>query len=150
MTATLAASTDTAIARPRMALLRTGALATLLAAGATEVYAAALRGAGVHLAIGSIGGSAADVVEIGPGACAIMVVICVAAGLLVAAAFNRFAQRPARTFRVVAVGLTVASFVPDIFAGATATSSKVSLMIAHVIAAAIVIPLVAGRLRAHR
>ena len=54
MTATLAASNDTAIARPRMALLRTGALATLLAAGATELYAAALRGAGVHLAIGGI------------------------------------------------------------------------------------------------
>ena len=147
MTATLTTSIDRSTTTRSTSVLRVGALATVLASAATELYTAVLRSAGVHLAVGNIGGTSADVVKIGPGACTIMVTICVAAGLLVAGLINRYAQRPARTFGVVALGLTVASFVPDVFAGATATSSKISLMGAHVIAAAIVIPLVSRRLR---
>ncbi len=149
MTATVVNPTRTTTTT-RPALWRTGLVAAVLASVATEAFTAVLRAAGVHLAIGSIGGNSADVVDIGPGACTIMVAICVAAGLVVAAALNRWAQRPQRTWRVTTCGLTVASFIPDVFAGATASSSKISLMAAHVIAAAIVIPLVGRSLRATR
>ncbi len=152
MTATtvrpIATTASTAPTRARV--WRVGAVAAVLAAATTEIYAAVIRAAGVHLAIGNIGGTAKDVVEIGPGACTIMVAICGAAGLVLAAALNRWARRPARTFRVTATALTVLSFGPDILAGATATSSKVVLMGAHVLAAAIVIPLVSRQLRTSR
>jgi hypothetical protein len=140
----------TAKTSTRPALWRTGLAAAALASVAAEAFTAVLRAAGVHLAVGSIGGTAADVVDIGAGACTIMIAICVAAGLVVAAALNRWARRPQRSWRVVACALTAASFVPDVFAGATATSSKVSLMAAHVIAASIVIPLVGRSLRSGR
>jgi hypothetical protein len=134
----------------RTQVWRVGLVAALLAAVATEVYTAVIRAAGVHIAIGNIGGTAKDVVDIGPGACAVTVGMCVAAGLIVATALNRWAKRPAHAFQVTAYALTVLSFVPDVFAGATATSSKITLMGAHVIAAAIVIPLVTRSLKTAR
>lgn len=149
MTATVSRTTAT-VSATRTSLWRVGVVAALLAAAATEVYTAVLRAAGLDLAIGNIGGTAKDVVTIGPGACAITVAMCVTAGLLVAAGLNRWAKRPAHTFQVTAYVLTVLSFVPDIFAGATATSSKITLMGAHVIAAAIVIPLVTRGMRTSR
>jgi hypothetical protein len=150
MTATVVRPITAPAAATRTHVWRTGALAAGLAAVATEVYTAVIRAAGVHLAIGNIGGTAKDVVKIGPGACTIMVAICVAAGLVLATTLNRWAKRAARTFRVTAVALTALSFAPDILAGATATSSKLVLMGAHVIAAAIVIPVVGRQLRTSR
>lgn len=147
MTATQTAPTVTVTPAARPSLWKVGLVAAALAAAATEAFTAIVRTAGVHLAIGNIGGTAADVVQIGPGACSIMVAICVALGLGVAAGLNRWATRPTRTFMVSACVLTGLSFVPDVFAGATATSSKLTLMVAHVIAAVIVIPLVARSLR---
>ncbi|HEX3335262.1 MAG TPA: DUF6069 family protein [Jatrophihabitans sp.] len=136
--------------RSAPSLWRVGLVAVVLAAAATELYTAVIRAAGVHLAIGNIGATAKDVVEIGPGACTIMVVMCVAAGLVIATALNRWAKRPAHTFSVTAYVLTALSFVPDLFAGASATSSKLTLMGAHVIAATIVIPLVTRTLKPER
>lgn len=150
MTATVVHQTHIASIPTRPALWRTGLGAAALASVATEAFTAVLRAAGLHLAVGSIGGTAHDVAVIGPGACTIMVAICVAAGLVVAAAVNRWASRPQRSWRLVACALTGASFVPDVFAGATATSSKLSLMAAHVIAAAIAIPLIGRSLRIDR
>jgi hypothetical protein len=144
-------TTITTTARSATASLwRVGLAGAVLAAVATEVYTAVIRAAGVHLAIGNIGGTAKDVVEIGPGACAIMVAMCVTAGLVIATGLNRWAQRPAHTFSVTAYVLTALSVVPDAFAGATATSSKLTLIGAHVIAAAIVIPLVTRTLKPER
>ena len=116
-------------------------------AAATEAFVGLVRAAGVDVAIGSIGGSAADVVDIGPGACSIMVALAVALGTVLAGVLQRFAAHPARAYRRTTGALTVVSFVPDVFAGATATSSKLTLVIAHVIAAAVVIPLVSRSLR---
>jgi hypothetical protein len=48
------------------------------------------------------------------------------------------------------VALTVLSFVPDLSVPDTAASSRIVLMTAHVVAAAIVIPVVARRLSATR
>lgn len=150
MTATLSTVTARSTDSAAPALWRTGLLATVLAAAATEAWTGIVRATGVHLAAGDIGGSSADVVEIGPGACTIMVAMCMVAGLLLAAGIRRFAARPARTWTVTAYALTVVSFVPDVFAGATATSTKLTLMAAHVIAAVIVVPIVARSLKTQR
>ena len=48
-------------------------------------------------------------------------------------------------FLNVTVGLTVLSLVPDVLVDAT-TSTRLSLMVSHLIAAAIVIPALASRL----
>jgi hypothetical protein len=147
LTATRTSSSATATRAP---VLRAGVAAAVIASAATEAFTGVVRAAGVHLAAGDIGGSAKSVVEIGPGACTIMVVMCVAAGLALAGLLNRYAKTPAHTWRTTAYVLTVLSFVPDIFAGATATSTKLTLMTAHLIAAAIVIPLVSRSLKSHR
>ena len=150
MSVTTATRPSATVTAARTPLWRAGLVGALLAAVATEVYTGVIRAAGVHIAVGNIGGTSEDVVEIGPGACAITVAMCVAAGLVLAAGLNRWANWPAHTFLVTACALTALSFGPDLFAGATATSSKVILMGAHVIAAAIVIPLVSRSLRPHR
>lgn len=150
MTATTENATTTRSTTPARSLLRTGLVATVAAAAATEALTGIVRAAGVHLAVGSIGGSAKDVVEIGPGACTIMVAICMVLGLALAGLLNRYAKAPAHTWVVTTGVLTVLSFVPDVFAGATSTSTKVTLIAAHVVAAAIAIPLVARTLRPTR
>jgi hypothetical protein len=66
---------------------------------------------------------------------------------VLAVVLRRFARRPRRAFVRTTVALTVLSLVPDIIADA-ASSTKVLLMVTHVVAAAIVIPAVARRLSA--
>lgn len=66
-------------------------------------------------------------------------------GVAMAAVMARVARRPRRTFVVTTVALTVASLVPDVTFGFDAASAVV-LMLLHVVAAAIVIPVLARRL----
>jgi uncharacterized protein DUF6069 len=67
-------------------------------------------------------------------------------GLLIAVGLRRFARRPRATWIRTTVALTVLSLVPDVLVDA-ATGTKVLLMVTHLVAAAIVIPAVARRLR---
>jgi hypothetical protein len=149
-TATSRSTVSTSTSTSAPALWRAGLVAAILASVATEVLAGIVRASGVHLAVGNMGGTAADVVELNVGACTIMVFSCVAAGLTIAAGLNRWTKRPAHTFQVTAYALTALSVVPDIFAGATAASTKVTLISAHLVAAAIVIPLVSRSLKTER
>lgn len=66
-------------------------------------------------------------------------------GVAMAAVMARVARRPRRTFVVTTVALTVASLVPDVTFGFDAASAIV-LMLLHVVAAVIVIPVLARRL----
>jgi amino acid transporter len=66
-------------------------------------------------------------------------------GVAMAAVMARVARRPRRTFVVTTVVLTVASLVPDVTFGFDAASAVV-LMLMHVVAAVIVIPVLARRL----
>ena len=67
-------------------------------------------------------------------------------GTVLAVSFNKWARRPHRTFVVTTVALTVLSLVPDVMADAT-TGSKLVLMLTHLVAATIVVPTLAKRLR---
>ncbi|GGU16503.1 hypothetical protein GCM10007979_13550 [Nocardioides albus] len=70
-------------------------------------------------------------------------------GVAMAAVMARVALRPRRTFVVTTVLLTVLSLVPDLTFGFDAASAVV-LMALHVLAAAIVIPVLARRLAEER
>ena len=119
-------------------LLRVGAGATVLAAVATAAVAAAGPVVGISVDI-----SGAPIPVSG---FATLTVIFSVIGLLIAVGLRRFARRPRAMWIRTTVALTVLSLVPDVLVDAAATT-KVLLMVTHLVAAAIVIPAVARRLR---
>jgi hypothetical protein len=136
MSATYAATTATAPSAG--SLLRGGAVATVLAAAATTAVAAAAQGIGISVAI-------SGAVIPAPGFATLTVMFSVV-GLLIAAALRRFARSPRTTWIHTTGALTTLSLVPDAIADAD-TATKAVLMLTHLLAAAIVIPAVARRLR---
>jgi uncharacterized protein DUF6069 len=120
-------------------LLRGGAAATVLAAVATAAVAAAGEVVGISLDI-----SGAPIPVVGFATTTAMFSVI---GLLVALGVRRFARHPRTTWIRTTVALTVLSLVPDVLVDA-ATTTKMLLMVTHLVAAAIVIPAVARRLSA--
>jgi uncharacterized protein DUF6069 len=66
-------------------------------------------------------------------------------GLAIAAALRRWTARPARTFLRIALVLTAVSLVPPFLVGANLATS-VGLVLTHLAAAVIMIPVVVSRL----
>jgi hypothetical protein len=64
---------------------------------------------------------------------------------VLAVVLSHRASRPRRAFVTTTLALTLVSFVPDVLANAQA-STKVALVLSHVVVAAIVIPALASRL----
>jgi uncharacterized protein DUF6069 len=118
-------------------LLRTGIVAGLVASAATATTAALAHAAGVSLAVG---GEAIPVLGF-----AQITFVMTLVGVAIAAVLSRKTQHPARTFVRTTVALTLVSFLPDVFADAAA-STRLVLMLTHVVAAAIVVPALASRL----
>jgi hypothetical protein len=136
MTATAITAPDLSTGTNRH-LLRTGIVAGLVASAATATTAAVAHAAGVSL---EVGGKAIPLLGF-----AQMTFVMTLVGLAIAAVLSRRAQQPARTFVRATVGLTLVSFVPDVFADA-AVSTRLVLALTHVVAAAIVIPALSSRL----
>jgi hypothetical protein len=115
-------------------------LATLVvgvvAAAVTTAFAAIVDAAGVPLAV--------DGEAIPLGGFAQMTFLGAVLGGLLAAALNRYNSRPRHRFMVTTAALTVASCVPSV-ALPPDTATKLALVASHLIAAAIVIPVVARR-----
>jgi hypothetical protein len=129
---------DLTVGRARSQLTRTLPRATfsagVLAASVTTAAAAALRGAGAPLAVhGQI--PLASFAQV-------TFVAAVIAGVLVAL-LNRRSSGPRQRFFQVTIGLTALSLVvPAVLAESRA--SKIALVGLHLIAAAIILPLLAG------
>jgi hypothetical protein len=121
---------------------KTVAATTLAAAIATEAVVALARATGIDVAIQGQ--------DLKPGGCSTILLMCMVAGVAVLAAVRRWASSPARTWVRATVALTVLSLVPDLTVPDTATSSRIVLMTAHLVAAAIVIPALARKLPASR
>ena len=138
MSATYATAPATTAAPSAGSLLRDGALATVLAAAATTAVAAAAQAVGISLAIS---GAAIPA----PGFATLTVIFSVL-GLVIVVALRRFARNPRTTWIRTTVALTALSLVPDAIADAD-TATKAVLMLTHLVAAAIVVPAVARRLR---
>ncbi|MFC7844936.1 DUF6069 family protein [Streptomyces sp. NPDC001046] len=122
----------------------TGLLATLAGAVVTEVFALAARAAGVPMEAASPGAKEAAAIPVGGffGG----VVFWSVAGIVLAVALARWARRPARTFTVTTVALTVLSLAGPAVAPHTAVSTQVVLAVSHLVAAAVIIPPLARRL----
>jgi hypothetical protein len=131
----------TAPAKPltTVRLIAGGLTATVLAAVATSLVAAAGSFAGISL---DISGEPIPVPGFGTLTAMFSVV-----GLVLALVLARTARSPRTAFVRTTLVLTALSFVPDVLADA-ATTTKLLLMLTHVVAAAIVIPAVARRLAA--
>jgi hypothetical protein len=114
-----------------------GLLAAVVAAAATTTVAGIALAAGVPL---SVEGEQIPLLAF-PQLTLFFSLI----GLGLAAALRRWARSPRRTFTVTTMALTVLSIVPDLSISAS-PASKAVLLATHLVAAAIVIPTVAGRL----
>jgi hypothetical protein len=68
-------------------------------------------------------------------------------GVLIAAGLRRWSDRPRTLFVRSTVVLLVLSFVPDLITPDMTTATRIALIATHVVAAAIVIPGIASRLR---
>ncbi len=119
-------------------LAKAGLAATAVATAATMIVAAAGHAAGISL---DMAGEPVPVAGFGT-----LTAIFSLIGLVLAAVLARRAKTPRRTFVRTTVVLTVLSFVPDLLSD-TAPATKALLMFTHVVAAAIVIPAIARRLR---
>lgn len=114
-------------------LVRRGLLATLAAMVATTLTAALARAVGVTFEIPE-GGESIPV----PGF-AVVTGLFSAIGVLLAVALLRWSARPAERFVWTAVPLTVISLVPPFLSGAD-TATMVALVGLHLVAAAVMIP----------
>ncbi|AMW08741.1 hypothetical protein A4E84_03980 [Streptomyces qaidamensis] len=121
-----------------------GILATLAGAAVTEAFALVARAAGVPME--AAGPGATEAAEIPVGGFFGGVVFWSVAGIVLAVALARWAGRPARTFTVTTVALTALSLAGPAVAPHTATSTQIVLAASHVVAAAVVVPLLARRL----
>jgi len=118
-------------------LWRAGAIAGGVAAVATTVVAAVALALDVPLEIAGE--------QIPLAGFAQMTLVCTLLGVLIAKGARRWAARPQTAFVRTTVALTALSLVPDVTADAT-TATIATLMLTHLVAAAIVIPRLADRL----
>ena len=121
-------------------LAGTGVLATLAAMAATTLAAALAKALGVDFEVPD-GGEAIPL-----SGFAVMTGVFSVVGVVIAAALLRWSTRPAERFVRTAVSLTVASLVPPLLSGGDA-ATVTALLVAHLVAATVMIPAMARSLR---
>lgn len=118
----------------RHPLLRATIVSAVAGAIATSAFAAAAHAAGVPFAI--------EGEQIPMLGFANLTVIGAVLGGLLLLAFNRFGNHPRRRFVETTAALTVVSCVPSVIMPPD-TATKAALVIAHVLAAVIIVPILA-------
>jgi hypothetical protein len=116
--------------------LRQATVAGVAGAGATTAAAFVLRTAGVHLAVGG---------QVPLAAFAQFTLIGAALGGLLLAVVERHSVMPRRRFLRIAVTLTGLTLVAPI-ALADGAASKIGLVATHLVAAAIIVPVLARQI----
>jgi hypothetical protein len=140
--ATVASPTATQQATKTQPVWKAGLAAGLIASVATTAVVVVARA--IDIPVADRAGESIPILGF-----AQMTLLCTAIGILLARVIGRRSANPRALFTKVALGLTALSFVPDLTLDA-GTATKVTLMITHVVAAAIVIPTLARRLPAER
>ena len=123
-------------------------LAGLAASVVVEVLGLIARAAGVPMRAAGLGSSQAGPVTVGMFAMGTMVVIFWFTFVVVLIA--RFARRPRRAYVALTLPLLGVSLVVPLTAADTAWSTKLLLVLAHLTAGAVIIPVVAHRLPTSR
>ena len=119
-------------------------LAGLAASVVVETWGLAARALGVPMRVAGVGSHHATPVSVGMFAMGTMVVTFWFTFAVILMA--RFAENPRRTYLRTALPLLALSLAVPVTAADTAVSTKLTLAAAHLIAAAIIIPVVARRL----
>jgi hypothetical protein len=151
MTTTQYPSTACAPVRPtdaREPLRRVaGRSVVAVATGAAVLFAYGAAAIAVHgpLSVGEPG----DTVPINAASFSIGVLFSSFFGVVIAVALARWAKRPARTFQRAAIALTAVSLYAP-FTAQTDTATKYLLAVGHVVAAAVIVPLIVRALRPSR
>lgn len=133
--------TETGRAQGVGGLVVTGLLAMVGAMVTTTVVAALARGLGAELEVPAGSGEPIPLSGV-----AFVTGVCSMVGLLLAVALRRWSARPAQRFVQVTVALAAVSLVPPVVSGGT-VRTVVTLVVLHLVAAAIVIPALAAHLR---
>jgi hypothetical protein len=124
---------------------RVGVLATLVAALSTELVGALARAADVPMRIGGMTSAGSQHVVF--PAFAFCTLLSGAFGTVLANTLARRSPRPASAFATVTVSLAVVSLLlPTLISGAT-MATRLVLVVAHLVAAVIIIPALTRRLR---
>ena len=139
MTATIVSTTirPEAPARSSRQLRRSGAVAGVVASVATTGVAVAADAIGVPIKIAGESIPMAGFAQ--------LTLFFTAVGVVMATVMARRSAHARDLFVKTALALTALSFVPDVLADAQ-TATKLTLMLTHVVAAAIVIPTLSSRL----
>lgn len=127
---------------------RGAVIAAATATAAIELYAAAVRAAGVPMKAGFLGAATAS--PLTPASFATGVLVCTFWGTVLATILAKKAAQPARLFVIVAAAATAVSLAIPAGAAATAAATKLALAAAHILVAGIVIPILARHLRPAR
>ena len=138
-------ATATRASYRRLLLVNLGA--TVAAGAAAEAWVGLMRAVGVELRVGDPFGDASSAMALPTGACATSIAMCMVLGTALAVGLNWKARRPAHTYVVVACVLTFVSLGAPLVAAGTSAGTKFTLIVAHLIAAAVIVPLVARCLR---
>ncbi len=144
MTAPTTISPSTIITAPTSAgrsIRRTAAIAGVVAAVATTVIGAVAKAADVPLVVGDL--------EIQVPMFAVFTLAAAALGAVIATQLQKRNGQPRRAFVITTVVLSALSVVPDLAADAT-TATKLTLIGAHLVAAAVIVPALAARLTSGR
>ncbi|HEY9251929.1 MAG TPA: DUF6069 family protein [Nocardioides sp.] len=120
-----------------------GLVATAIAAVATSLMAVVARAAGVDF-----GSSLGDVPL---AAFPMLTVYCSLIGIIIAEVMIRVATMPRSTFQITMIVLTGLSLVPDVLPFFEFDLAFVGVLcLTHIVAAAIVVPMIAGRMEERR
>ena len=117
--------------------------ATVAAGVATEIWTGIIRATGTDLRIGDPFGDPSSAMKLPVGACATSIAMCMVLGTLLSVVLNARARRAAYTYVVVASALTFVSLGAPLVAAGTSAATKTTLIVAHLIAAAVIVPAVA-------
>ena len=136
-TMTRSRTTTTGPTSASRSIWRTAGIAGAVAAVATTAIGAAAKAADVPLRVGEL--------EVQVPAFAVFTLIGAALGAVIATQLQKRARQPRRAFVITTVVLTALSLLPDLTADAT-TATKLTLVGAHIVAAAVIIPALSARL----
>ena len=120
-----------------------GLVATAIAAVVTTLMAVVAKAAGVDF-----GSSVGDVPL---SAFPMLTVYCSLIGIIIAEVMIRVAKMPRSTFQITTIVLTGLSLVPDVLPFFEFDLAFVGVLcLTHIVAAAIVVPMIAGRMEERR
>ena len=128
----------------RLPVLVAGAIAALAGAAVLYAYGTLAQALDVPMRAGEVGAGHAQAIT--PASFAAGVVFCTVAGTVLAMVLARCAAHPARAFLRTALVLVAISLVFPLAASHTATATRLTLALGHLIAAAVVIPVLTRRL----